>query len=151
VALAAHAAERDTARAMSKENVEIIRRMGIAFENGDWAAAVEPVHADIEMDTTRAPLHGLNRVYSGAEEVAGFWREWLEAWGAQQIEDLELIDAGAQVVMWTQVHELKGRGSGIEVNLPPYAWVMTLRDGKIVQATMYMDKAEALKAAGLSE
>jgi ketosteroid isomerase-like protein len=136
---------------MSEENVEVVRRMAVAFSNGDWAAAFEPVHPDIEMDTTRSPVHGLDRVYSGAEEVAGFWQEWLEAWGAQQIEDLELIDAGDQVVMWTQVHQMQGRGSGIDVSVPPYAWLITLRDGKIVQATMYMDKAEALEAAGLSQ
>ena len=131
--------------------MEIVREMAIAFRNGDWAAAFEPVHPEIEMDTTRIPLQGLDRVYRGAEAVAGFWRQWLEAWGAQKIEDLELIDADDQVITWTEVHQLQGRGSGVEVSMPPYAWVMTLRDGKIVEATIYTDKAEALEAAGLSE
>ncbi len=137
---------------MSEENVEIVRRMFAAFRDGDWAAAFEPVDPTIEMDTTRSPLEGLDRVYKGREEVAGFWREWLEAWGGQQIEDPELIDAGDdKVVLWTTGHQVRGRGSGIEVSIPPYAWVTTLRDGRIVQGTMYMDRAEALEAAGLSE
>ena len=141
----------DTARAMSQENVEVVRRMFAAFREGDWAAAFEPVDPNIEMDTTRTPIHGLDRVYKGREEVAGFWVEWLEAWGEQRIEDPELIDARDRVVMWTTGHRIQGRGSGIEVSIPPYAWVMTLRDGRIVQATMYMEKDEALEAAGLSE
>jgi ketosteroid isomerase-like protein len=136
---------------MSQENVEIVRRMLIAFRNGDWAAAAEPLDPDIEMDTTRTPISGLDRVYNGLEEVAAFWREWLEAWGAQNYEDPELIDAGDQVVTWTTGHRIQGRGSGIEVAVPPYAWVATLRDGKVVRGTMYMDKAEALEAAGVRE
>jgi ketosteroid isomerase-like protein len=135
---------------MSQQNVEIVRRMSAAFRNGAFAASFEPVHPDIEMDATQAPVPGANRVYTGREEVAGFWREWLEAWGAQTYEE-ELIDAGDKVVMWVPAHELRGRGSGVEVGMPAYAWVMTMRDGKIVRATLHLDKAEALEAAGLSE
>ena len=136
---------------MSQENVEIMGRVTIAFRDGDWATALEPVHPEIEMDTTRIPVRELAGVYRGAKEVARFWSEWLEAWGPQQIEDLELIDAGDRVVSWTQVHQLQGRGSGVEVSMPPYGWVTTLRDGKIVNATVYTDKDEALKAAGLTQ
>ena len=134
---------------MSVENVEVVRRMSTAFKQGDWAAAFEPVHPEIEMDATRVPLPGANRVYTGREEVAGFWSEWLEAWGAQAFEE-ELIDAGDKVVLWVPAHELRGKGSGVDVVMPAYAWVMTVRDGKIVGATLHLDKAEALAAAGLS-
>jgi ketosteroid isomerase-like protein len=136
---------------MSQKNVEVVRRMWMAFKERDWAAAFSPVHPRIEMDTTRAPLAGLARVYKGREEVARFWREWLEAWGEQQIETPELIDGGDEVLMWTKGHRVQGRGSGVEVSMPPYAWLMTINDGEIVRAVMYMDKAEALEAAGLSE
>ncbi len=135
---------------MSQENVEIVRRMSIAFRNGDRAAAFEPVHPEIEMDATRGPIGELARVYNGTEDVARFWREWLEAWGDQAYGE-ELIDAGNQVVLSVTGHALQGRGSGIEVGIPPYAWVMTLNGGKIVGAAMYMDKTEALEATGLSE
>jgi hypothetical protein len=101
------------------------------------------------MDTTRSPLAGLDRVYKGLEEVARFWREWLEAWGEQHYEDPELIDAGDQVILWVTSHEIRGRGSGIKVGIPPYAWLVTLRDGKVVRGIMYMDKGEALEAAEL--
>ena len=135
---------------MSEENVEILRRASEAFRRGDWMAATEPVHPEIEMDATRVPVPELARVYRGPEEVARFWLQWLEAWGDQEYEE-EWIDAGDQVVMWVTGHRLSGRGSGVEVALPPYAWVVRVRDGKIVRSTMFMDKAEALEAAGLSE
>src|SRR5688500_16870487 len=125
--------------------------MSNAFKNSDWAASFEPVHPEIEMDATRNPVEGLAGVYKGAAEVAGFWRQWLEAWGGQSYTDEEFIDAGDRVVLWVPEHHLQGRSSGIEVDIPPYAWVMTLRDGKIVHAVLYLDKAQALEAAGLSE
>ena len=35
--------------------------------------------------------------------------------------------------------------------MPEFGWVLTVRKGKVVRATAYLDKAEALEAAGLSE
>ncbi len=136
---------------MSRENVEIVRRVAVAFRDGDWAAAAAPLHPDMEMDTTRAPVSGLAGVYKGLEAVASHWAEWLEAWGAQDYDDPEFIDAGDQVVAWFTGHRLRGRGSSVEVGMPPYAWVAKVREGRIVQSTMYMDEAEALEAVGLRE
>ena len=66
------------------------------------------------------------------------------------------ITRTTKVLLWMRSSsashgKFRGRGSGVEVDFPPYAWLMTLRAGKIVQATMYMDKQEALAAAGLRE
>jgi hypothetical protein len=58
VALAAGRAERDTARAMSQENVEVVRRT--------WAALNE--------DPPRVLLRALMRVGS-AVRIAGAWNE----------------------------------------------------------------------------
>ena len=137
---------------MSQENVEIVRRMFEAFRNRDWTTALEPVHPDeIEMDVTRSPIEGLNGVYKGREELAFFWGLWLEAWGEQEIEEPELIDAGDQVLFWVTSHKFRGRASGVTVDFPAYAWLVTVRDGKIVRATIYMDKGEAREAAVLPE
>jgi ketosteroid isomerase-like protein len=136
---------------MSEENVEIVRRLLADFDNRDWLAAAAPLHADIAMDTTRAPVPELSGIYRGLDEVSSFWREWLEAWGEIDIGEPEFIDGGDQVVTWTTYQELRGRGSGVQVSFPAYAWVSTLRDGKVVRATLYIDRTEALEAAGLSE
>jgi ketosteroid isomerase-like protein len=141
---------------MSQENVEIVRRLIDAFETGDaavaWTAALEVLDSDMEMDMTRLPAPGLARVYNGPDEIAAFWREWLDAWGSLGVfEDFEVIDAEDQVVVWAARQTMQGKGSGIEIEMPEYAWTMTVRDGKIVRATMFMGKADALEAAGLSE
>ena len=33
--------------------------------------------------------------------------------------------------------------------MPPYGWVVSLRDGKLVKTTFYLDKGDALEAVGL--
>jgi hypothetical protein len=45
---------------------------------------------------------------------------------------------------------MRGRSTGIEVPVPKYATVMTLRDGVLVHWKLYMSQSEALEAAGLS-
>jgi ketosteroid isomerase-like protein len=141
---------------MSQENVEVVRQLTAATRKDDlveaWTAAVEVLDPQIEMDTTRLAAPGLAGVYRGLEEVALFWRGWAEAWGSLgQFTDPEVIDAGDQVFTWFTQHELRGKGSGIEVGMPDYGWVFTTRDGKVERATLYLDKGEALEAAGLSE
>jgi ketosteroid isomerase-like protein len=84
--------------------------------------------------------------------VARFWLSWRDAWTTYgTFEDPELIEAGDQVVACFERHEMKGAGSGVDVTMPVYTWVWSIRDGKVWRATIYMDRAEALEAAGLSE
>ncbi len=44
----------------------------------------------------------------------------------------------------------RGRHSGIWTELPPYAQVFILRDGKLVRWRTFPDQESALKAAGLT-
>jgi ketosteroid isomerase-like protein len=141
---------------MSRENLEVVRRLLDLTRENDlaaaWTAASELLHPEIEMDTTRAPAPGLAHIYRGPDEVARFWLDWVEAWGTLgRFADPEVIDAGDQVFHWITRHKLRGKGSGVEVSMPEYGWVVTVREGKIMRATLYMDRAEALEAAGLSE
>jgi ketosteroid isomerase-like protein len=136
---------------MSKENLQVVRSMFQTLGSGDWTAPFDQLDPAMQMDTTRAPLEGLSGLYSGREQVLGFWAEWLEAWGEQDIAEPELIDAGDQAFAWVDTHRLRGRGSGAEVDMPPYGWVITFRNGKAVSATMFVDRNEALEAAGLAQ
>jgi len=65
--------------------------------------------------------------------------------------EVEFVDAGETVVALIHQQRLRGRGSGIEVDAPPYALSFTFRDGKVVRWVIYPTQAEALEAAGLSE
>ena len=136
---------------MSRENVEIVRRMIRAFEQRDSAAAVEPLDPQIEWDVTRSPAEDVRGSYEGLEGVAEFWRRWLSAWKTVEVGEPEFFDGGDKVLSWFAGQRNVGRRSGIEVDNPPFGWLYTFQGGKVVHGALYLDKEEALEAAGLSE
>lgn len=143
---------------MSRENVEIVRQVLDASDRRDGAAVFAVYDPEIEWDVTDVPeplegffppdFFGLSGVFRGHEAVRGWFREWFSAWERVDYEHERLIDAGDQVVHFLGVH-LRGRATGIQFELPPYAQVWTLRDGKIVRMKFYWDREEALEAVGL--
>ena len=137
---------RDTARAMSQENVEIVRAANEAVNRGGVDAWLQHFARDCELDGSRAigPLHG---TYYGLDPVRQFFEEFFEPWESVRFEPDELIDAGEDVV--SGVGYFRGR-DGIEVRNRT-AWVFTIRDGAIARMCFYQERQEALEAAGLSE
>ena len=133
------------------QNGDIVRVLFNAFNARDFAAAAKALHPDMKMDATRAPFPELARVYHGLRDVARFWAGWYEAWGSVNTDEPEVLDAGEQVVAWTKRQAVRGRASGIEVEVPEFGWVLSVREGKVVRATVYLDREEALEAAGLRE
>jgi ketosteroid isomerase-like protein len=64
--------------------------------------------------------------------------------------DAELVDAGADKILVHWRSAVRGRTSGVEVELN-YWVVVTFREGRIVRDQWFADRAEALEAAGLRE
>jgi ketosteroid isomerase-like protein len=64
--------QRDTARAMSQKNVEIVRRSIEAWNRRDLTAWTASLHPDAEIDwsRSRAPFKG---VYRGPDGIETFW------------------------------------------------------------------------------
>jgi ketosteroid isomerase-like protein len=69
----------------------------------------------------------------------GAWDEWRE-----EIE--EMRDLGGRVLVLS-VQRGRGKGSGVEVEAH-YAMLYDIDGGKITRLAMYMDRADALEAAG---
>ena len=127
--------------------MEIVRRHLDAYRSGDYRAALHAYHPDVICDTTTARPEG--RVYRGREGVTEAIRVWAGTWDDWKWEIDELIDAGDRVL--TVARESgRGKGSGVNVVQETF-WVYALRDGQIVHAQVFVDRAEALKAAGLEE
>jgi hypothetical protein len=87
-------------------------------------------------------------VYRGHAGVRRFWRTWAEAWETPSFEYEEFIDAGDTVVTILS-QRMRGRASGIEQEWNSYAQNWTISDGKIVRVQFFMNRQEALVAAGL--
>jgi ketosteroid isomerase-like protein len=131
---------------MSQEGVEALRRAYDEWANGDfsrrdlfdptiegvWAAELPDPHVD----------HGVEALIASS-------REWLTAWDAFRLEAEAFLPGEDKVVVLVVLYG-QGKGSGAEVATPA-AHVWTMRRDKAVRVEAYMDRAEALEAAGLSE
>jgi ketosteroid isomerase-like protein len=152
VALRTPPPARDTRRAMSEENVETIRTLFEAFLRRDTKTMAALLAPQVEWDATRSAglVPDLAGVYGGPEGTRKFWRAWLSPW--KNIEfDFELRDAGSEVVALVRNQRQWGRHSDVETEGPPYAWLYTVVDGKVVRGRFFPDHRSALQAAGLEE
>jgi ketosteroid isomerase-like protein len=136
---------------MSEDNVAVIRTIVGAFLRRDVEVMNALLARDIEWDATRMAgrLPGWDGVHRGHEASRDFWSAWLSSWRDLQF-DFTLRDAGEQVVLLIDNQRQWGRHSGIETEFPPYAWVYTVRDGRIVRGAFYPDQQSALEDCGLA-
>ena len=128
---------------MSEENVEIVRRGFEAYARGDLSAAVSSHDPAVVFNPAEEPpIHG-------REAVRAYIERWEEPWEDYEAEVEELIDAGDCVVVTLHVRA-RGRGSGAEVDARSYQ-VHTLREGRLVRMDEFLEREEALRAAGLAD
>ncbi len=132
---------------MSQENEEIARQGTEAFNRHDVEAFQALFSADAELVTLRAALEGTS--YRGPDAVAEAFRDFDESWEELHFDVEEVRSAGDHVV---EIARLRGRGraSGVDVEMP-LALLLEFRAGKIAYFRAYIEVADALEAAGLSE
>jgi ketosteroid isomerase-like protein len=132
---------------MSRENVEIVRRMYDAFHRGDVEGALAHFDPDVLVDASKGrPDVGIGR---GREQVRRMVLSWVGTWDEWREEIKEMRDLGPQVLVLCVQHG-RGKGSGVEVEAP-YALLYDLHEGKITRMALYQEQADALEAAGLRE
>ena len=133
-------------RAMSQENVEIVRHV---YESGmmdrDPGELLELATSDIEyVNPPYAVEPGVRR---GLVAVAQAMRRFAEPWEESRHELRELYDGGDVVVAAVSWH-IRSRGSLRElVNKEAHTW--TLHKGRIARFEWGQDLGKALEAAGL--
>ena len=133
---------------MSQENVEILRRGYQAYERGELDAVVADFAPDCEYVTTGI-IPGRTGIYRGPEGYMDFIA-WLDEEFIDSHSQIEaLIDAGDSVVAGVTISG-QGRQSGIPATFT-FWQVWRLSNGKVVHGQGFVDKAEALEAAGLSD
>ena len=134
---------------MSQGNVERVRKAVEAMNGGDFDAALNLAHPDIEWQTLDAfPDAG---TYRGPEEVLSFFQAWLDTFRGFRLhlERCEALDEHRVLAMLRVSGE--GVESGVEVESPSFFQLLEYRDGLLIRARMFQTEGEALEAAGLSE
>ena len=143
------AGQSEILRAVSEENVNVVREAFESFMGGDGEKAAQLVDPEVEFHGTVGGLQEGQIAHGQSQIDKQFEEEDLEAWEERRLEPEEFIDAGDNVVVL--LHEYRrGRGSGVELETDT-AVVVAVREGRVVRIQGYMDRAAALEAAGLSE
>ena len=146
------AARQDAGRAMSKENVETVKRAVAAWNADDLDAHLIELDADIEWHPSIQPgLEGKEAaVFRGHEGARKSWREFHgETWESVKNRPQEIRDLGDSVLLLGQM-DLTARATGIEFS-QELGELIEFREGKIARVRDFLTHAEALEAAGLSE
>ena len=140
---------------MSHENVEVVRRSWEPFTDG--GSLRDPVGLVFERGLfapgcifTPPPGVAGSEKCVGRDELTEWFRTWTEDFLDYRIWPEEIIDAGDDRVVAIARQSAKGKESGAAVELR-VGFVYTLKAGQIVDVVNYLDPAEALQTAGLSE
>ena len=135
---------------MSRENVEVVRRVSDAYNRRDVEAMLDELHPEIEWyPWLQVQLGGGATVYRGHEGVRDGVRDGEDAFSEVRAELSEVRDLGDRAVA---IGHLRGRGkeSGA-LTESELAWIVEFQGGKVIRVREYLDPKEALEAAGLSE
>jgi ketosteroid isomerase-like protein len=134
---------------MSQRNVELVREAFEAFDAGDWERTAQLTDPEVVMHGTVGGLSE-GQVARGLAQIREmFEAEDLEAWEERRLEQEELLDAGDEVVVLMREYR-RGKGSGVELETET-AVVVAVRDGRVVRIQGYMQREQALAAAGLEK
>jgi ketosteroid isomerase-like protein len=128
---------------MSAENVELVRR---AFD--DWNRGVREIRADEVDPEIEVHSRMLGRVLRGVDGLRTWFTEIDEQFGRWQLDVDEIREANPDRLLVLGSIHLRGRESGVEFE-QPMAWLIDFREGRLLRIQMYVDRSEALAAAGL--
>ncbi len=149
---------------MSQENVELVRsvqpsgvdlaalfRTSTVPDPSATGIDLTAFESDFETEFIATRTFGSMRPPTsvGLQGFAEAWRDWLEPWESYHIEVEEFIDVGDLVVSLTRVRAQTTRDEVAVEHRPAALW--SVRDGKIARVRFYLDREEALEAAGLRE
>lgn len=129
---------------MSRENVEIVRRVYDAANRNDWDAAFRDAHPEFEATFQRGPAAGTHR---GRESLQTILLDQRAAFDSWIVEVLEVHESGERVVAIVR-SRLRPKGSSAEFEFRN-GHIWTIRDGTILSLVGYPSPEDALEAAGL--
>jgi ketosteroid isomerase-like protein len=134
---------------MSQENVEIVLRQVEALNRRDIDAFVALVSPEVAWEDSMFGSEPA-RIYRGRAEVREWLNRVLEPWESLHGEVEEITEAADDRVFFGGLLTTRGKGSGVETQVRGW-FVVWITNGKVTRRLLFLDRAEALEAAGLSE
>jgi ketosteroid isomerase-like protein len=145
---------RDTGTDVSRENIELVRRLYAELASEGSTPEFEQRLTDESLSHFLDPgiewlpvAHSLLAVetYRGFDGVRRFWGEFLSTWESYKVEPLSFYDAGDQVAV---VVHIVGRTHELEVD-DTRSSLLTLRDGRVIRVQSFAEPEGAREATVL--
>jgi len=111
--------------------------LALFHAHGMWSSAI------------KRQVEGGEGLYRGHEEIGAFWDEWHSVWKDLDIVVSEFRSPREGCVFAFGALRGSGTGSGVGTQRP-FGWVFQIEDGLILEVRAYLNREEALKAAGMS-
>jgi hypothetical protein len=133
---------------MPEENVELVRGWVRAVNGDDPEAPLAYCDPAFEM-VESATLPGAARV-SGLDELRSYGLGWRRNWSEWEWREEKMVDLPPDRVVLVATLWLRGLRSGADVERR-WAYLFTVRGGKLLSQIGYDTEAEALSAASARE
>jgi ketosteroid isomerase-like protein len=130
---------------LARDNMMLARRSIDAWNSGDAEAWIETLHPTVELWSPGTEVDQL--AYQGHDGARQFLEELAGEWGFVSLRSESFHATGDEVLALGHL-EARGRDSGLRLTSPA-AWLIRLKDRKVVCWRLYTDQNEALKAVGL--
>ena len=137
---------------MSQENVEALQRYLQdridALDDQALDRFMQACHPEVEF--REDPKFPEGSVYRGRDALRAYATRFSGEFDAFSWEAEDILDAGDDQVLVLLRVRGRGKGSGAEFDIRA-GWLFTLAEARIMRVDAYLDRREALEAAGLSE
>ena len=132
---------------MSQENVETVKRAVAAINARDIDRYLGLCTADVQLEGPTTPIEGVSE---GADGIRRYFADIFDAGPDFRITIERLEPVGADRVLGFLRLNMSGRASGITLGGDiPATNVWDFTDRKIKRVRIFLDRREALQAAGL--
>ena len=129
------------------ENVDLVVRLLEAFEGGDMETMLSCLDQKAELHS--AIVGGAEgSIYHGHDGFRSWYANSYETFESFSFDWSEFRDLGDRVLALGQM-QARGRESGVELD-SPMGWVLAVQHGKVVRAQGFLNRNDALTAAGLT-
>jgi hypothetical protein len=148
---------------MSEENLEIVRQLQAPaeldlvaaladeeFVRAYLASATPLLDPDMESVFPPGTVGPAAGPQQGVEGFIAGYREWLSAWRSWYVETEEYVPLPADRVLVLVNDRGVSKTGGVELSFKGGA-IFALRDQKVRRVEMFLERQQALQAAGLSE
>jgi uncharacterized protein len=127
-------------------SLEVVKAWVAACNDGDADAALALCDSSMELVEAEA-LPGAVTA-TGIDAVRRYLERFASHWSEVQWLPQEFLESGDKVFVTARLR-LRGRRSGIEVDRE-WIYVFTVRNGKLIRQDGFDERAEGLRAAGIT-